>query len=57
MNLVFVMFETDMASSHSIGDFTVGIRYIFSELRGEVLSWESQALEMLVKGMGLHEIP
>lgn len=38
MNLVFVMFETDMASSHSIGDFTVGIRYIFSELRGEVLS-------------------
>lgn len=57
MNLVLIMFETEMPSSHSIGDFTVGIRYIFSEVKGEVLSWESQALEMLVKGVGLDEIP
>lgn len=34
MNSVLYGFEMEMPSSHSIGDFMVGVRYIVWELRG-----------------------
>lgn len=56
MKSVWYKSEAEMPSGHSAEDFMVGVKHVTWDLMGEVWFWDSQGLEMLIKGMGLDEI-